>query len=136
MQVKDPYELWIALHGRFENIQDTLLPDLKVKWNDIRFLAFKTIAEFNSEMLCLLATLQFCKVTLTEIYLIEKTLSTFPALTLILSKQYRMEYNAKQITMFNQLINLLQVAEKHDTIMMNNNSRPTGTTKVPEANYG
>ena len=47
-----------------------------------------------------------------------------------------MEYNTKRITMFNQLINLLQVAEKHDTIMMNNNSRPVGTKKVPEANYG
>ena len=44
MQVKDPYELWTALHGRFGNIQDTLLPDLKVKWNDIRFLDFKTVA--------------------------------------------------------------------------------------------
>ena len=47
-----------------------------------------------------------------------------------------MEYNAKRITTFNQLINLLQVAEKHDTIMMNNNSRPVETKKVPEANYG
>jgi hypothetical protein len=136
MQVKDPYELWTALHGRFGNIQDTLLPDLKVKWNDIRFLDFKTVAEFNSEMLRLRAMLQFCKVTLTEADLIEKTLSTFPASALILSKQYRMEYNAKRITTFNQLINLLQVAEKHDTIMMNNNSRPVGTKKVPEANYG
>jgi hypothetical protein len=136
MQVKDPYELWTALHGRFGNIQDTLLPDLKVKWNDIRFLDFKTVAEFNSEMLRLRAMLQFCKVTLTEADLIEKTLSTFPASALILSKQYRMEYNAKRITTFNQLVNLLQVAEKHDTIMMNNNSRPVGTKKVPEANYG
>ena len=86
MQVKDPYELWTALLERFGNIQDTLLPDLKVKWNDIRFLDFKTVAEFNSEMLRIRAMLQFCKVTLTEADLIEKTLSTFPASALILSK--------------------------------------------------
>ncbi|KAK9910110.1 hypothetical protein M0R45_034085 [Rubus argutus] len=37
--------------------------------------------------------------------------------------------------MFNQLINLQQVSEKHDTIMLNNNSWHVGTKKAPKANY-
>lgn len=48
MQVKDPLELWTTLEGRFRNIQNTLLSDLKVKWNDIRLLDFKTVVEYNS----------------------------------------------------------------------------------------
>lgn len=75
--------------------------------------------------------LQFCKVTITEADLIEKTLSTFSASALMLSEQYRMKYNVKQITKFNQLINLMQVTEKYDSIMMNNNFRLAKTKRVP-----
>jgi hypothetical protein len=47
-----------------------------------------------------------------------------------------LEYNAKQLSTFNQLINILQIAEKHDTIMLNNNSKFAETKRVPKANYG
>ncbi|KAL6137393.1 hypothetical protein ACLB2K_062685 [Fragaria x ananassa] len=48
MSIKDPRELRVALEAHFGNIQDTILPDLKKKWNDLRFLDFKTVAEYNS----------------------------------------------------------------------------------------
>ncbi|XP_062024846.1 uncharacterized protein LOC133740932 [Rosa rugosa] len=68
--------------------------------------------------------------------MIQKTLSTFPTSAIILANQYRLEYDNKRITIFNKLINLLQVAERHNEVLLNNNARPVGTKKIPEANYG
>ncbi|XP_050369006.1 uncharacterized protein LOC126787120 [Argentina anserina] len=31
---------------------------------------------------------------------------------------------------------MLQVSERHDQVILNNNVRPIGTKKIPEANYG
>ncbi|KAM5583860.1 hypothetical protein ABKV19_003640 [Rosa sericea] len=136
MSIKDARDLWVALEERFDNIQDSLLPDLKVQWNNIRFSDFKSVAEYNSEALRLKAMLKFCEKPLTEEELIEKTLSTFPVAAIILSKQYRTEFNAGRLTRFNELINILSVAEKHDNILVKNyNSRPVGTKSVREANY-
>ncbi|KAL6213346.1 hypothetical protein ACLB2K_012793 [Fragaria x ananassa] len=136
IQLKTPLELWNALEGRFGNIQNTLLPELSVKWNDIRLLEYKSVPEFNLEMLRLRAMLQFCGKEISEADMIEKTLSTFPASAMILSNQYRLEFDKKRITTFNQLINLLHTAEKHNKVLLNNNVRPAGTKKVPETNYG
>ncbi|XP_062010453.1 uncharacterized protein LOC133726830 [Rosa rugosa] len=136
MSIKDARDLWAALEERFGNIQDSLLPDLKVQWNNIRFSDFKSVAEYNSEALRLKAMLKFCEKPLTEEELIEKTLSTFPVQAIILSKQHRTEFNAGRLTRFNELINILSVAEKHDNILVKNyNSRPIGTKSVREANY-
>ncbi|XP_062011847.1 uncharacterized protein LOC133728446 [Rosa rugosa] len=71
-------------------------------------------------MLRLKARLNFCGKELTEDYMIQKTL----------------EYDNKRITTFNKLINLLQVAERHDEVLLSNNARPIGTKKIPETNYG
>ncbi|XP_061988325.1 uncharacterized protein LOC133706772 [Rosa rugosa] len=134
--IKNPRTLWVALEERFGNIQD-ILPDLKVKWNDLRFSNFKTVSEYNSEALCIKSMLKFCGEELTDKDLIEKTLSTFPVSALLVSKQYWLEYNAKRITRFHQLMNAMLVAEKHDNILVKNyNSRPVGTKSVHEANYG
>ncbi|XP_004305764.1 PREDICTED: uncharacterized protein LOC101314781 [Fragaria vesca subsp. vesca] len=131
MSIKDPRELRVALEAHFGNIQDTILPDLKEKWNDLRFLDFKTVAEYNSEALCLKSMLQLCGETVTERDLIEKTLSSFPIAASVLSQLYLLEYNFQRITQFHQLINLMLVAEKHDNVFVNSyNSRPVGTKKV------
>ncbi|XP_040361698.1 uncharacterized protein LOC121049166 [Rosa chinensis] len=136
MSIKDARDLWVALEERFGNIQDTLLPDLKVQWNNIRFSDFKSVAEYNSEALRLKSMLRFCGKPLTEEELIEKTLSTIPVSAIVISKQYRTEVNAGRITRFNELSNLLSVAEKHDNILVKNyHSRPIGTKSVREANY-
>ncbi|MDD0213406.1 hypothetical protein PSY81_23715, partial [Shigella flexneri] len=78
MAIKDARELWVALEERFGNIKDTLLPDLKVQWGNLRFADFKSVAEYNSEVLRLKTMLGFCGQPVTEQELIEKTLSTFP----------------------------------------------------------
>ncbi|XP_062013289.1 uncharacterized protein LOC133729741 [Rosa rugosa] len=136
MAIKDARELWVALEERFGNIQDTLLPDLKVRWGNLRFADFKSVAEYNSEVLRLKTMLGFCGQPVTEQELIEKTLSTFPVSAILLSKQYRTEFNTGRITRFHQLINIMSVAEKHDNILVRNyNSRPIGTKSVQEANY-
>lgn len=135
MNVKDPRASWLALEDRFGNVADTLLPDLKEKWNNIRFQDFKTVADFNSEMLKLRSMLQYCEQNVTEADMLEKTLSTFPVPTRILAHQYRNEVRTGNITSFNQLIRIMSVAEKHDSILVSNSSRPIGTKKIPEANY-
>ncbi|XP_062001924.1 uncharacterized protein LOC133719768 [Rosa rugosa] len=136
LQLKTPKELWDALKGRFGNIHDTLLPELTVPWNEIRLLDYKRVNDFNKDMLRLKARLNFYGKELTEDDMIQKTLSTFPTSALILANQYRLEYDNKRITTFNKLINLLQVAERHNEVLLNNNVRPTGTKKIHEANYG
>ena len=136
LHLKSPKELWDSLKGRFGNIHNTLLPELQVQWNNIRLLDYKRVNDFNKDMLQLKARLIFCDKVITEEEMLQKTLSTFPTSALILANQYRMEVDNKRITTYNKLINLLQVAERHDHILLNNNARPAGTKKVPEANYG
>ncbi|CAH9097671.1 unnamed protein product [Cuscuta epithymum] len=136
LQLKTPKELWDALQGRFGNIHDTLLPELTVQWNEIRLVDYKKVNDFNKDMLRLEARLNFCQKIITEGEMIEKTLSTFPTSALILANQYRLEYNNKRITTYNQLIVQLQVAERHNEVLLNNNARPIGTKKIPEAHYG
>ncbi|KAL6508394.1 hypothetical protein OROHE_021936 [Orobanche hederae] len=46
------------------------------------------------------------------------------------------EYDNKRNTTFSKLINLLQVAERHNEVLVSNNVRPVGIKNVPEANYG
>ncbi|XP_061998118.1 uncharacterized protein LOC133715594 [Rosa rugosa] len=97
---------------------------------------YKRVNDFNNDMLRLKARLNFCGKELTEDDMIQKTLSTFPTSAIILANQYRLEYDNKRITTFNKLINLLQVAGRHNEVLLNNNARPVGTKKIPEANYG
>ncbi|XP_062012265.1 uncharacterized protein LOC133728852 [Rosa rugosa] len=136
IQLNTPKELWDALKGRFGNIHDTLLPELTIQWNEIRLLDYKRVNDFNKDMLRLKARLNFCGKELTKDDMIQKTLSTFPTSALILTNLNRLEYDNKRITTFNKLINLLQVAERHNEVLLNNNARPVGTKKISKANYG
>lgn len=134
--LKTPKELWDALESRFGNIHDSLLPQLTVQWNEIRFLDYVKVNDFQKDMLQLQARLAFCEKKLTDEEMIEKTLSTFPTSSMILANQYHLEVANKRITTFSKLINLLQVAERHNEILVNNNTRAVGKKKIPEANYG
>ncbi|MDD0245680.1 hypothetical protein PSY47_23110, partial [Shigella flexneri] len=68
--------------------------------------------------------------------LIEKTLSTFPVSALMVAKNYRIDVYARRITRFHELIGAMNVAEKHDNILVKNyNARPVGTKPIPESNY-
>ncbi|XP_026450640.1 uncharacterized protein LOC113350731 [Papaver somniferum] len=87
-------------------------------------------------MLQIQARMDFCGKKLTDEEMIQKTLSTFPTSSMVLANQYRLEVDNKRITIFSRLINLLQVAERHNEILVNNNARVVGKKKVPEANHG
>ncbi|XP_026419496.1 uncharacterized protein LOC113315434 [Papaver somniferum] len=80
--------------------------------------------------------MDFCGKKLTDEEMIQKTLSTFPTSSMIIANQYRLEVDNKRITTFTRLINLLQVAERHNEILVNNDARAVGKNKVPEANHG
>ncbi|XP_050374620.1 uncharacterized protein LOC126792190 [Argentina anserina] len=135
MSIENPRELWLSLEARFGKIKDALLFDLKAKWSDLRFLDFKTVAEYNSVALCIRSMLHCFGVELTEGDLIEKTLSTFPNAAIVLSMQYRFAYDSQLITQFQQLMNFMLRAEKHNLLVTNHNTRPVGTQKVHDANY-
>ncbi|XP_026452208.1 uncharacterized protein LOC113352622 [Papaver somniferum] len=131
-----PKELWDALASRFGSIEDCLLPQLNEHWNDIRFLDYVKVSDFQRDMLKLQAQLNFCGIKLTDKDLIQKTLSTFPLSSVILSNQYRIQVDNKRITTFSKLINLFRVAERHNEVIANSNARAPGKKKIPEANYG
>ncbi|XP_026435523.1 uncharacterized protein LOC113333227 [Papaver somniferum] len=134
--LKTPKELWNALESRFGNIYDSLLRQLTLQWNEIRFLDYVKVNDFQKNMIQIQARLDFCGKKLTDEEMIQKTLSTFPTFSTILTNQYRLEVDNKGITTFSRLINLLQVAERHNEILVNNNVRDVGKKKVLEVNYG
>ncbi|XP_026419795.1 uncharacterized protein LOC113315752 [Papaver somniferum] len=81
-------------------------------------------------------TMDFCGKKLTDEEMIQKTLSTFPTSSMILANQYHLEVDNKTITTFSGLINLMQVAKKHNEILVNNNTRVVRKKKVLESNHG
>ncbi|XP_026428886.1 uncharacterized protein LOC113324810 [Papaver somniferum] len=134
--LKTPKELWDALDIRFGNIHDSLIPQLKVLWNEIRFLDYVKVNDFQKDVLQIQTRMDFYGKKLTDEEMILKTLSTFPTSSMILANQYRLEVDNKRITTFNRLINLLQVSERNNDILVNNNARAVGKKKIPEANHG
>ncbi|XP_026459408.1 uncharacterized protein LOC113360074 [Papaver somniferum] len=128
-------ELWDALASRFGSIEDCLLPQLNEQWNDIPFLDYVKVGDFQRDVLKLQAHLSLCGIKLTDKDMIQKTLSTFPWSSVILANQYRIEVDNKRITTFSKLINLLRVAERHNEVLAINNARALGKKKIPEANY-
>jgi hypothetical protein len=133
---EDPRKLWVELEQRFGNVRDSLLPDLEERWQSLRFCDFKTVLDYNSEALRIKSMMEFCGQQITDTMLIEKTLSTFPVSALMIAKNYRIDINARRITRFHELIGVMNVAEKHDNILVKNyNSRPVGTKSIPESNY-
>ena len=133
---EDPRRLWVALEGRFGNVRESLLPDLEVKWQNLRFCDYSSVLDFNSEALRIKSLMEFCQRTITDAMLIEKTLSTFPVSDLVVAKNYRIEVLNRRITRFHELISALSVAEKHEKILVKNyNARPVGTKAIPETHY-
>ncbi|KAJ6290100.1 hypothetical protein OIU78_025923 [Salix suchowensis] len=101
--------LWVALEERFGNVRDAILPDLEVRWNSLRFSDFKTVQEYYSEALNIRSQMHFCKKTLTDAQMIEKTLSTFPVDALLIARNYRINVVAERITRFHELITAMSI---------------------------
>ena len=125
-----------CIEQRFNNVRESLLPDLEVKWLNLCFCDFFSVLDFNSEALCIKSLMEFCQRTIIDAMLIEKTLSTFPVSDLVVAKNYRIEVLNRRITRFHELISALSVAEKHEKILVKNyNARPVGTKAIPETHY-
>jgi hypothetical protein len=121
MQVEDPAELWSLLHARFNHQQTLFLPQARTDWINLRVMDFTDFATFNSELHRISAQLRLCGETLTDAELIEKTLSTFPPATAILSQQYRNMKFKRHANLMSQLL----LAEKHHQLLIRNaESRP------------
>lgn len=121
LEIDDPADLWARLHARFHHQQILFLPQARTDWINLRVLDFPDFASFNSELHRIVAQLRLCGQTVTDAELIEKTLSTFPPATAILSQQYR---NMK-FTTHATLMSHLLLAEKHQQLLLKNaESRP------------
>ena len=64
--------------------------------------------------------MEFCGKEITDAMLIENTLSTSPVSALMVAKNYRIDVNVRRITRFHELIRAMNVAEKHDNILVKN----------------
>ena len=121
VQVNDPADLWEQLHARFHHEQNTILPQARNDWMNLRVLDFPNFLSFNSEFFRIAAQLRLSGEPLTEDQLIEKTLSTFPSASLVLAQQYRNMNFEKH----SKLMSHLLLAETHGNILLKHNeSKP------------
>ena len=133
---EDPRKLWVELEQRFGNVRDSLLPELEVRWQSLRLCDFKSVLDNNSEALRIKSLMELCGQKITDTMLMEKTLSTFPVSTLMVAKNYRIDVIVGRITRFHELIGAMNVAEKHDNILVKDyNSRSVEIEHIPESNY-
>ncbi|KAM3397207.1 hypothetical protein P3S68_000719 [Capsicum galapagoense] len=109
---KDPLVLWNSLKERFDHLKMVILPKARYEWMHLRFQDYKSIHVNDDDMM-------------------EKTLSTFHALNMLLQQQYREKGFKKYIELSSHLL----VAEQNnDLLMKNHENRPTGSAPFPEVN--
>ena len=130
LTVDRPSELWEKLKARFENLRLLMLPQAEDDWSKLRFMDFPTVREYNSEVHRLSSLLETGGKPLSEAAKLERTLSTMHSSNVVLQQQYRQ----RGFQTHSELIEVLSLAERHNTLLMKNNSlRPAGSLPVPEA---
>ncbi|XP_039827084.1 uncharacterized protein LOC120688775 [Panicum virgatum] len=130
MTERDPLVLWQSLKGRFSQQRSIVLPRAQQDWINLRFQDFKSVAAYNSALHRIVTKMRLCGLKITDVDMIEKTLSTFHPGNIVLQQQYM---NSKY-TKYSELSEVLSVAEQQNEVLMNNHSvRPTGFMAMPEA---
>ncbi|XP_059658391.1 uncharacterized protein LOC132304671 [Cornus florida] len=126
---RDPLCLWNILKERYDHQKIVILPKARADWLQLRLQDFKTVAEYNSVLFKISSTLKLCGDTVTDELLLEKTFTTFHASNVLLQQQYR----ERRFKKYSELISCLLVAEQNNELLLRNHqSRPTGSTPIPE----
>ncbi|KAK9665885.1 hypothetical protein RND81_14G143000 [Saponaria officinalis] len=113
--IKDPQILWSNLKERYDHQKTVILSNALYDWMHLRLQDFKSL----------------CGEKITDMDMLEKTYSTFHANNIVLQTQYR----ENGFTKYSELISCLLVAEQNSELLMKNHeSRPTGSTPLPETN--
>lgn len=128
---EDPLVLWKNLKERYDHQKDIFLPRAEYEWSQLRLQDFTKVHDYNSELYRITSQLKLCGVEISENAMLEKTLSTFHASSLVLQQQYR----ERRYTKYSELISSLLVAEQNNELLLKNHEmRPTGSQAFPEAN--
>ncbi|KAK4268714.1 hypothetical protein QN277_025328 [Acacia crassicarpa] len=131
LTVKDPLVLWNNLKERYDHQKMVILPKARHDWIQLRLQDFKSVSEYNSAMFRIASQLKLCGDKITDEDMLEKTFFTFHATNLLLQQQYR----EKGFKKYAELISCLLVAEQNnELLLMNHESRPTGSTPLSEVN--
>ncbi|XP_070009876.1 uncharacterized protein [Nicotiana sylvestris] len=131
LTVKDPLELWTGLKERYDHLKATILPRARYEWMYLRLQDFKTVSEYNSVVFRITSQLKLCGDIMNAEDLLEKTLTTFHSLNMVLQQQYR-ERGFKK---YSELISCLLVAKQHNTLFSKNReANPTRSAPLPKAN--
>ncbi|KAK9698231.1 hypothetical protein RND81_08G090000 [Saponaria officinalis] len=131
LRIKDPQILWSNLKERYDHQKIVIFPNARYDWVHLRLQDFKSVSEYNSAMFRITSQLKLCGEKITDMDMLEKTYSTFHANNVVLQTQYR----EKGFTKYSELISCLLVVEQNNELLMKNHeSRPTGSTPLPETN--
>ncbi|XP_059664119.1 uncharacterized protein LOC132309876 [Cornus florida] len=126
---RDPLCLWNNLKDRYDHQKTVILPKARADWLQLRLQDFKTVAEYNSALFKISSTLKLCGDTVTDELLLEKTFTTFHTSNVLLQQQYR----ERRFKKYSELISCFLVAEQNNELLLRNHqSRPTGSTPIPE----
>lgn len=85
IKVDDHAQLWDQLYARFHHAHAIFLPQAYNNWINLRIMDFPYFLSFNVELHWITAQFRLCDDRITDAELIDKTLSTFPPATAILS---------------------------------------------------
>ncbi|XP_048620234.1 uncharacterized protein LOC106424122 [Brassica napus] len=129
MTMENPYDLWIALQRRYDHQKMVLLPKAQYDWKHIRFLDYKSVDEYNSVLFRIVSLLRLCGEKVTEEEMLNKTLSTFPQINMVLQQQYR----ERNFATYTELIECLLLAEANNELLLKNSEmRPPGAAPLPD----